>query len=372
MKKLAVIPVVFFSMALSFLSGAKQPHFEREIVDSQGPPDPWAKILSDIDGDGYLDVAIGGRKGPLVWYRFPTWAKSLIATGGYDTVDGEAGDIDKDGDPDLVLGGLLWYENPGPEGLGASEWEAHRIADHATHDIELADLDQDGDLDIVTRDQSAFGDPRGHEIHLWIQEDGGWNHLQLTCREGEGIRVADLDDDGDHDIVINGFWFENTGSVTEASSWVGHEITDWHHSSSVAVGDINDDGLRDVILVPSELRGETFKIAWYEAVDARGGIWIEHVVEPQVETVYHSLQVADMDGDGLLDVITAEMHQGADPDEVMIYLNQKGGESWSRQVLSTRGSHGIQVGDIDGDGRLDVMGANWSGSYQPIELWLNR
>ena len=372
MYKQSVFLVVLFLLSATSVNGSEMPRFEREVVDSEGPQDPWPKILADIDLDGDLDVAIGGRKGPLVWYRFPDWKKSVIAAGGYDTVDGEAGDIDGDGDPDLVLGGLFWYENPGPKGLDTDEWKVHQIAEHETHDVELADFDQDGDLDIVTRDQSAFSNPKGHEIHLWIQEDGAWEHLMLNCREGEGIRAADLDGDRDHDIVINGFWFENRGDVLSSSGWVEHKITDWHHSASVAVGDINGDGRQDVVLVPAELRGESFKIAWYEAVDAPGNKWIEHVIEPEVETVYHSLQVSDMDGDGLLDVVTAQMHQGADPDEVMVYFNRRGGESWSKKVLSTRGSHGVQVGDVNADGRPDVMGANWSGPYQPIELWFNR
>ncbi|MGW8180739.1 MAG: FG-GAP repeat domain-containing protein, partial [bacterium] len=283
------------------------------------------------------------------------------------------GDIDGDGDADLVLGGLFWYENPGQVQGFEGPWKTHLVSEHKTHDVELADLEADGDLDIVTRDQSAFGAPNGDEVHIWMQDGpDSWSHTMLTCIHGEGIRVADLDGDLDWDIVVNGFWFENRGDVLDARSWLEHKITDFHHSSSVAVGDLNGDGRNDVVLVPSELRGETSKMAWYEARDAGQDRWVEHVIEPEVETVYHSLQVSDIDGDGLLDLITAEMHQGVDPDEVLIYLNQRGGKSWKRQVISSKGSHGVQVEDVDGDGRPDIMGANWSGPYQPIELWMNR
>jgi hypothetical protein len=81
---------------------------------------------------------------------------------------------------------------------------------------------------------------------------------------------------------------------------------------------------------------------------------------------------ADIDGDGLLDVVLSEMHQGADPDEVVVHINRQDGACWTRQVISIRGSHYVQVADVGSDGDLDIMGANWSGDCQPIELWLNR
>jgi hypothetical protein len=84
------------------------------------------------------------------------------------------------------------------------------------------------------------------------------------------------------------------------------------------------------------------------------------------------LVAADINGDGAIDVVSSEMHQSADPDEVAVYVNQGSGLSWDKQIISTRGSHYIQVGDIGNDGDIDIIGANWSGSYQPIEMWENK
>jgi formylglycine-generating enzyme required for sulfatase activity len=140
----------------------------------------------------------------------------------------------------------------------------------------------------------------------------------------------------------------------------------------VDAGDLNGDGRVDVVVSPAEKAGGESQIAWFEApADPRGSAWTERVIAAPVETVYHSLAAGDLDGDGAIDIATAEMHQGVDPDEVALHQNLGGGVSWRKQVLSARGSHDIVLADIGGDGDLDIIGANWSSAFQPVELWEN-
>jgi hypothetical protein len=73
-----------------------------------------------------------------------------------------------------------------------------------------------------------------------------------------------------------------------------------------------------------------------------------------------------------IDIATSEMHQGEDPDEVVVWTHRNHAAAWDKLVLSTQGSHCIQAGDIGADGDLDLMGANWSGPFQPVEPWENR
>lgn len=346
--------------------------FKHVIVDDS-VKDPWAKIVADIDGDRFVDIIIGGRGGPLVWYAYPNWTKATIAEAGYRTVDGEAGDIDGDGDLDIVMGGLIWYENPRPEAdPGKVVWKAHKIADHPTHDVELGDLDGDGDLDIVTRDQSEFGHKAGNKIYLWRQDSTDkWAKRVVDCTHGEGITLGDIDKDGDLDVVIGGIWFENDKDIINGK-WTAHKFADWHPSATVAVADINGNGRLDIVLSPSELAGNWYRLSWFEApANPKQGNWTERAIADPIECVIHGLVVADFNGDGAMDVAASEMHQGQDPDEVAIFINRNRGTSWDKQVLSTKGSHYIRAGDIGSDGDMDLVGANWSGSYQPIELWEN-
>jgi hypothetical protein len=368
--RMARLPILVLVICLP---GWAEIPFDHVVVDEHGPRDPWAKFIADIDGNGFDDIVIGGRNGPLVWYAYPDWNKAVIAQGGYKTVDGQAGDVDGDGDLDIVMGGLIWYENPRhgatvPQKL----WKAHKVADHPTHDVELGDLDGDGRLDIVTRDQSEFGQKAGNKIYLWRHgQRDQWTQKVINCPHGEGLKLHDIDKDGDIDVVIGGFWYENGGEVT--GSWTAHEFCQWHPNATVQVQDINGDGRMDVILSPSELKGSFYRISWFEApIDPKTAHWREHVIADHVECVIHGLAAADIDGDGMPDVVSAEMHQGDDPDEVAVHVNRQNGASWVKQVLSTKGSHYIQVADIGADGDLDIVGANWSGSHQPIEMWRNR
>jgi len=342
--------------------------FEHSIIDYDSPARPWAKMAGDIDGDEMPDAVVGGHGGPLLLYLYPEWSKSVVARGGYETVDGELGDMDSDGDLDIVMGGIVWYENPRPDrepqkGL----WKVHRVVRHPTHDVELADVDDDGDLDIITRNQSEFGTEAGNTIHVWIHREDGWLEQIIDCPHGEGLAAADVDGDGDADIVTGGLWYEN------GAGWRGWKFAVWHRNATVATADINRDGRLDVVLTPSELKDQFYKISWFEApADPRKGTWTEHVVADSVECVVHALELGDMDGDGDVDIVMAEMHQGRDPDEVAIYANAGRGTSWDKQVLSTKGSHYIRTADFGNDGDIDIIGANHAGDYHPVEIWENK
>jgi len=52
----------------------------------------------------------------------------------------------------------------------------------------------------------------------------------------------------------------------------------------------------------------------------------------------------------------------------LVYFNEGRSRSWRREVVSTSGSHGVCVADLGEQGKV-LVGANWSGEYQPVEMW---
>jgi len=357
--------LVYLFIASSLLHGCDtRVHFSERIIDDQAPMSLWMKSTGDVNGDGRTDMLAGGwQKGGIVAYLAPDWKKLEIDSTLRISTDAEVCDVDRNNIQDIVAvvkDALIWFDGRG--------WDYHLVDSVALHDVEVGYLDNDGLIDIVARDQSEFGH-KGDKLYIYHQQPAGeWEVIIKSIPNGEGLVVADMNGDTKQDIVINGHWLENTGNIQE---WEAHKFSDtWEwRNAYIDVADINNDGLHDILMSPSELAGNYYHVSWFEASENPGSIWIEHIVVDSIEAVIHFIGAADFNLDGNMDFMIAQMGQGADPDEVAVYY-QRNGDRWEKEVISTGGSHSMRLFDFDEDGDMDAMGANHSENI--LKMWENQ
>jgi sugar phosphate isomerase/epimerase len=184
--------------------------FRHIIIDCDNPTYPHCKAVGDINGDGYVDVLAASAYGQgLYWYSWPHWTKHRIAGGSF-TTDMQVGDVDRDGDLDVIIPpggvGLVWFENPRPEGDPATTaWRMHRIDREGAHDLEVGDVDGDGRLDVVVR--------HGRTRVFLQQSPDFWRKIPIPTGGRGGTALGDLDGDGDLDILQKDFQQERRVDV---------------------------------------------------------------------------------------------------------------------------------------------------------------
>lgn len=275
-------------------------------------------------------------------------------------------DIDGDGDPDVLSSSSLdnkiaWYENLEGSQSFSSQYVITVYA-RGAWSVNAADLDGDGDQDVL----SASGINDKIAWYENINGSGNFNYqrrISKTANGAESVFTADLDNDGDQDVLSASHgdskiaWYENTEGT---GTFGGQQIITINAISAdeVYATDIDCDGDQDVLSACSYW--DKNKIAWYKNIKGEGNFSMEKVITtdaPRAESVYS----ADLDGDGDQDVLSASLGSSDFTDKIAWYENTDcTGNFGNQQIITTQLGSGESVysADIDGDGDMDVISAN--------------
>lgn len=320
-------------------------------------------MAADIDRDGDMDLLDMVPLNEIVWHlndgnqNFQTQVVVGTRQGlAYVT----AVDLDRDGDLDVIATAtnfnpgasnfITWYENNGS--LGFVEHTAATSTTLQFSNVQIADLDGDGDLDMVASgSMGSFGSNLGF-VAVYIN-DGHQGFTGQTIVSGANVArafaVADINRDGRIDFITgNLVWYENLGTGAFAS----HSLSGNPTAAAAVATDLDLDGDIDVVYASSG--GSS--IAWMEQ---RPGLTFLHrtiIFIPNGQV--RSLQVADFDGDGDNDIAWSNVSSG------ITGLNvNNGSQVFTYRTLAVgQPSFTVYAADMDRDGDLDVVAASY-GNY---------
>ncbi|KNC54549.1 uncharacterized protein AMSG_10398 [Thecamonas trahens ATCC 50062] len=364
----AIDLVVNNGVVLSFVPN----HGSQDLDVGFGPAEtvrPWAASAiiylmraADVSGDRVPDLVVASNVGIEVFVNTGeetgAFAAAVVVTR-EPTRAVVAGDVDHDGDIDLVVGTIagatLWFENNGSGGWYEHGIEASWSGAAAIEDVALADLDNDGmsELVAISNDGTLFWFGRGGESEFGGRNVG--NVTQDWAGECLQFEMGDVDGDGAIDIVAACLpaglvWFRNelaTSGAMGPGRVLKDELGDGLGLDVIQAHVVDVDGDGDLDVVPASPQGAS----WAENIDGVGGVWMAH--EADDGAVVRS--VVDMDADGDVDLLVLDVKNGM----ALEWIETEAGVAFGRgrrhavELSHVRG-WGIGV-DVDSDGDMDVV-----------------
>jgi hypothetical protein len=361
----------------------------------------------DIDGDGVVDLVAGPRwyKGPgfalggTVIANPPTFTRDQYSTFFLTFVD----DVNGDGRPDVIAVGdaggangtgtpnAFWYQNPGPANL-AQPWAKTAIYSGLVANESPGYLNLLGDakkeLVFMTDQRMGYARPGASATAPWT----------FTAVTGtgfgtpyvHGLGAGDIDGDGLGDLVERtGWWRQTSGATWEqhtydfGSGLTGTRPSNWG-GAQMQIYDVDGDGDADVV---TALAAHRYGLSWFEHTGTGAATtFTPHAILPSAAEAgnfsqLHALVAADVNGDGLTDVIAGKRYyahpsSNADPgttDPPVLYwfeLVRSGATAtFVPHLIHEDSGAGCNfvARDLTGDGKVDIFTTNKRGTFLHVQ-----
>ena len=284
-------------------------------------------------------------------------------------------------------------------GFAAAEMASSPLKARGAPGVALFDYDRDGDVDIYVT--NGPGTPNSLYQNQFVQtgrvtfvDVAGSAGVAATASDGTGTCYGDLDNDGDHDLLVLGYngphsLFENQGDGTFSDVSASSLITWAPGAMSCAMGDIDGDGRLDIAIANISSLDNVFAFFvdpfvynvhnqlfrnvgshQFHDVSATSGILDSDGVPLGAATMTWAVAILDLDLDGDQDIVFVDdqaglpntTQGGVDRGFLQMMENDGTGHFTARTISKTGEWMGIAVADLDCDGHLDVFGANF-GDY---------
>lgn len=159
-------------------------------------------------------------------------------------------------------------------------------------------------------------------------------------QSGDCKAIADFDGDGLNDLAIGGsalFWYRSPDWTARLIATANDQFT-----TDMEAADVDGDGDADLV-VPDGTAG----VYWWENGSA-GQTWTRHLIGAAGGMYTHDVAAGDIDGDGDLDVVGRPLNGN-------LYIYRHDGAAWTARSLATTGGEGLDLVDLNADGRLDLV-----------------